>query len=228
IDHDRLVNLVRKSFRFEKGAADRAEPTTLTDRPRVKHGPSDTGQTHFCIGYPGVSFDDREKLATVLLTTYLGGGMSSVLFQKIREARGLTYSVFAFHDAYRGSGVFGIYMATDKDRLGEAYSIVKKELSRVSKRRLSSARLDQIKNQMRGQFSLSLESTASRMSRLARNELMLGKHVTVAQTMKRIDALTSSDVLAISNRILVDSGSVIVTLGPVNTSLFDHVTKQQT
>lgn len=226
IGHDKLVKLVRKNFRFEKGAAMDPAPTITTNRARVKHEPSDAGQTHFCIGYPGVSFDDRDKIAALVLTTYLGGGMSSVLFQKIREERGLAYSVFAFHDAYRDGGVFGIYMATDKNRLGEAYNIVRKELRRVTTKRMSSARLDQIKNQMRGQFSLSLESTASRMSRLARNELMLGKHVTIAQTLKSIDRLTASDILAAANRILVDTGSAIATLGPVDSGLFDHAIQQ--
>lgn len=223
IAHDRLVKLVRKNFHFEKGVATGAKPSTMVDRARVKHEPSDAGQTHFCIGYPGVSYHDRDKLAALVLTTYLGGGMSSVLFQKIREDCGLAYSVFAFHDAYRDAGVFGIYMATDKNRLGQAYNIVRKELRRVSTRRMSSTRLDQIKNQMRGQFSLSLESTASRMSRLARNELMLGKHVTIAQTLKSIDRLRASDILAVANRILVDSGSAIATLGPVNSQVFDRV-----
>lgn len=226
IDHDQLVRLVRKKFAFEKGAADDAAPTTMSHRDRTDHVSNDAGQTHFCIGYPGVPFDDREKLAALVLTTYLGGGMSSVLFQKIREERGLAYSVFAFHDAYQDAGVFGVYMATDKNRLGEAYNVVQKELSLVSKRRMSSIRLDQIKSQMRGQFSLSLESTASRMSRLARNELMLGKHVTISQTLNNIDRVTTSDILAVSNRILVDSGSAIATLGPVDSAVFDHANKR--
>lgn len=226
IAHDQLVKLVRKNFHFEKGTAMEAESATTTDLARVKHEPSDAGQTHFCIGYPGVSFVDREKLAAILLATYLGGGMSSVLFQKIRDERGLAYSVFAFHDAYRDSGVFGIYMATDKNRLGEAYNIVRKELSRVSTKRLSLMRLDQIKSQMRGQFSLSLEATASRMSRMARNEMMLGKHVTVAQTLKSIDRLTASDILAVANRVLDNSRLAVATLGSVDTRVFNHVTKQ--
>jgi predicted Zn-dependent peptidase len=117
-------------------------------------------------------------------------------------------------------------MATDKNRLGEAWNIVQRELNRVSTKRLSSTRLEQIKSQMRGQFSLSLESTASRMSRLARNELMLGKHITIAQTMKNIDRLTASDILAVSNRILDNSRLAIATLGPVDSRVFDHVAKQ--
>lgn len=226
VSHDRLVKLVRKKFSFEKGVAAPAKTPDTSDRARVKHEPSDSEQTHFCLGYPGLAFDDRDKLAALLLTTYLGGGMSSVLFQKIREERGLAYSVFAFHDSYRDSGVFGVYLATDKNRLGEAYNIVRKELALTSKRRLSSTRLDQIKNQMRGQFSLSLESTGARMSRLARNELMLSKHVTIAQTLKSIERVTASDVLSAANRIMQDSKLAVATLGPVDARVFDHVKQQ--
>ncbi len=225
--HEKLVKLVRRNFDFAPGVTEVASAAKPPDTARVKHSPSDNGQTHFCIGYPGIPFAERDKLAAVLLTTYLGGGMSSVLFQKVREERGLAYSVFAFHDAYRDAGIFGVYMATDKDRLHEAYDVVARELRKVRKGRLSATRLDRIKNQVRGQFSLSLESTASRMSRLARNELMLGKQVSINRTLKEIDRVTPSQILEIANRMLDDSRLAIATLGPADTRIFDHVTGKQ-
>jgi len=227
VDHDRLVRLVRRHFQFKSGAVDPAPLVTAPVAVRVKHSPSENGQTHFCVGYPGLPFADREKLAAILLTTHLGGGMSSVLFQKIREDRGLAYSVYAFHDAYREAGVFGVYMATDKRRLAEAYAIVERELKKVRNRRLTSAQLDKIKNQVRGQIGLSLESTPARMSRLARNELMLGRRVTINQTMNEVDRVTSSRILEIANRMLDDSLLAIATLGPADARIFDHATRMR-
>ncbi len=223
IKHENLVELVRKKFRFEKGRSIQSEPAPEINGTRIKHAESDAEQVHFCLGYPGLSFDSPERTALMLLTTHLGGGMSSTLFQKVREDRGLAYTIYAFHDAYRDAGVFGIYMATDKTRLAEAYEVVVKELRSVRRRRFPSARLEQIKRQVRGQISLSLESTVPRMSRLARNELMLGSHVTLARTLKKIEAVTASQLLELANRIIDDNKKVIVTLGPVDRKAFQHV-----
>jgi predicted Zn-dependent peptidase len=227
IEHDKLVKLVRRNFDFAPGTVAAAPAASAPPDIRIKHSPSDNGQTHFCIGYPGLPFAERDKPAAILLTTYLGGGMSSVLFQKVREQRGLAYSVFAFHDAYRDAGVFGVYMATDKNRLAEAYGVVEKELKKLRTRRIDPARLDRIKNQVRGQISLSLESTPSRMSRLARNELMLGRQVSINQTMKHYDSVTSSRILEAANRMLDDSRLAIATLGPADARIFDHVSRKR-
>jgi len=226
IDHDRLLRLVRRQFDFPEGAVEPAPPVTPATTVRIKHGPAENNQTHLCLGYPGLCFADPRKLAAILLTTHLGGGMSSVLFQKVREDRGLAYSVYAFHDAYRDAGTFGVYMGTDKARLAEAYSVVERELKKVRRRRLTSQQLDEVKNQVRGQIGLSLESTPARMTRLARNELMLGRRVTVNQTLKDVERVTASQILEVANMILDDSRLAVATLGPTNPRIFDHVARR--
>ncbi len=216
VSHRKLLALVRKKFEFADGAAPEPAPAERGATPAVAHETSDMNQTHLCVGYPGVSFDSRQKLAALTLTTYLGGGMSSILFQKIREERGLAYSVYCYHDFYRDGGIFGTYVGTDKGHVEKAFDIIQAEIKRVKTRKLSSQRLTQIKNQLKGHLILGMESTASRMNRLGRQELMLGKFVPMAKTMRDIGRVTSSQVMEIANEMFDPSQIAVAALGPAD------------
>jgi predicted Zn-dependent peptidase len=223
ISHRKLVRLVKEQFDFPIGQAGTAEAARRDKEKSVRLEPNNNIQTHLCLGYPGLQFADDDKMAALALNVYLGGGMSSVLFQKIREEHGLAYSVYTFHDFYRDAGLFGAYLGTDQKHLRQAVDIVLTELDRMKKQRLPSAKLDRIKGQMKGQLALGMESTSSRMNRLARQELMLLPYKSYKHILKEVEKVTSSQILKLSNRLFDHSRMAIAVLGPADKGVFDGV-----
>lgn len=223
VSHDRLVRLCREKFIFPEGRGTETRPAVRGARGQVKVVRDRGTQTHFCLGFDGISYGDRDRMSVLALSTHLGGGMSSVLFQKIREERGLAYSVFTFHDFYRDSGVFGAYMASDGKSVPGACELMLKEMRKLKRRRISEARLDQIKSQIKGQIMLGLESTYNRMSRIARLELMYGQFVSLDDTLKAIDAVTTSTIMEQANRVLDEETMAIAVLGPVGKGILSDV-----
>ncbi|MDH4158340.1 MAG: insulinase family protein [candidate division Zixibacteria bacterium] len=223
VPHDRLVKLVRGKFRFDEGAAP-APVTAARDRNRnIIFKEDDNQQTHLCLGFPGLDYAADGKTAALVLSLYLGGGMSSVLFQKIREDRGLAYTVYTFMDFYRDSGLFGAYLGTDHRRLKEAADIMLAEFARMKKRRLAPGTLEKAKNQLKGNIVLGMEATQSRMNRLGRQELMYGEFRTLERTLKEIDRVSSSDILELSNRLFDTDRMAIAVLGPADRKALNHV-----
>jgi predicted Zn-dependent peptidase len=223
VSHNKLVRLAREKFSFAEGNGTPAQSAEKTRSATVKVVRDKGAQTHLCLGLPGVAYGDANRMAVHSLVTYLGGGMSSVLFQKIREEKGLAYSVYCFHDYYADAGIFGTYMGTDGKAVPAALDIIRREFNKVKKRKLDSARLEQVKAQMKGQVMLALESTYNRMSRIARMELVMGQYLPLAATLKAIDAITPSDVLAQANAILHENAMAIAVLGPVKASVIRDV-----
>ncbi len=216
IDHDELVALAGERFDFVRGRGvigNHAEPPS---RLTLNVVPNETEQIHASLGYPGLSYKEEDRIPMLALTTYLGAGMSSVLFQKVREKRGLAYTVFSYHDSYRDGGMFGTYFATDKRCLGMALKITLDEIRRLTKRRLSIERLDQVKQQLKGQLMIGMESTAARMNRLARLELMLERYIPLTRTLDQIDAVDRDRLIELARRVFDDHKLVIAALGPAD------------
>ena len=223
VSHSKLVKLVKEKFNFEDGEPEQLETPVRSREYAVKVVRDKNQQTHYCLGFPGVAYVNPDKFAVMALNSYLGGGMSAVLFQKIREEKGLAYSVYTYHDLYRDSGIFGFYMGTDSSRLVEAHEIILKEIGKAKRNRLTTSRLVQIKAQLKGHLLLGMESTSNRMSRIARQELLSGKYYTLKQVINKIDKVTSSDLLNMANRIFDESKMAISVLGPVNGDVFKDV-----
>ncbi len=221
--HRKLSRLVNEHFDFPIGQAATAEAARRDEDRSIRLVPNNNSQTHLCLGYPGVQFADHDKMAALAVSAYLGGGMSSVLFQKIREERGLAYSIYTFHDFYRDAGLFGAYLGTDRAHLREAVGIVLRELDRIKKHKLSSAKLDRIKGQMKGQLALGMESTSNRMNRIARQELMLLPYMSYEQILKEVEKVTASQILRLSNRLFDHSRMALAVLGPVDKEVLDGV-----
>ena len=223
VSHDKLVRLAREKFTFPKGLADSAAPAERTERNKIEIVPDEGAQTHFCLGMPGIPYGDLGRMAVQVLNTYLGGGMSSVLFQKIREEKGLAYTVYTFHDFYRDGGVFGTYLGTDGRYLPQAFEIIRREFRKLKRNKLTTLRLEQIKAQLKGQVILALESTYNRMSRIARLEMMYGKYITLSDTLKMIDAVSAADVLLQANRLFDETQMTMAVLGPVDRDVLKDV-----
>jgi len=223
LSHQRLVRLVREKFDLPSGEVEPAQPQVRPCGSQVAIKTEDTSQTQFCLGFPGLPYDQPDRMALVLLTSHLGGGMSSVLFQKIREQRGLAYSVFAYHDFYRDSGVFGIYMGTDQTHVRHAYELIIAECRRLKKRKLSSNVLDKVKAQVKGHLTLGMESTTAHMQRLGRMELLTQRYHSLDESLKFIDRVTASDLTRVARLLFDEEQITLAALGPVDPNLFDDV-----
>ena len=130
------------------------------------------------MGTRGIDVRDDRRYALSLLDTVLGGGMSSRLFQEIREQRGLVYSVYSFQAAYRAAGLFGVYAGTSPENVQACIDVIVEQFARVRDVPIAESELHLAKEHIKGNLTLSLESTSSRMIRLGRNEFALGRHVT--------------------------------------------------
>ncbi|MFD1990869.1 M16 family metallopeptidase [Paenibacillus nicotianae] len=156
-----------------------------------------TEQNHICMNFPGGKIDDPRYYAMVLLNNTLGGGMSSRLFQEIREKRGLAYSVYSYYTAHADSGLFTIYAGTAPKQTKDVFELTHALLHDVKDNGITEQELYQGKQQLKGSLVLSLESTSSIMNRLGKNEIMLGKHNTVDQTLQYIEEVTMEDIRSV-------------------------------
>lgn len=153
-----------------------------------------TEQNHLCLTFPGSSIKSPNLYAMILLNNTIGGGMSSRLFQEIREKRGLAYSVYSYHTSYADNGLFTVYAGTAPKQTQDVYDLTMELLNDMATNGMSEAELSRGKEQLKGNLILSLESTSSRMNRIGKNELMLGRHYTLDEMLERIDKVKLSDV----------------------------------
>ncbi|MBH5316589.1 insulinase family protein [Paenibacillus sp. GSMTC-2017] len=161
-----------------------------------------TEQNHICLTFPGCSNKDPQLYAMILLNNALGGGMSSRLFQEIREKRGLAYSVYSYHMGYADSGLFTIYAGTAPKQTKDVMDLTMEQLHELSVKGLGADELHRGKEQLKGSLILSLESTSSRMNRIGKNELMIGRHYTLDELLKRIDSVEMDDIVEVTKRLL--------------------------
>jgi predicted Zn-dependent peptidase len=173
-----------------------------------------TNQTHICIGTLAMNFDHPRRAALLLLNSILGGSMSSKLFQKIREELGMAYTVFSYLDFFNDASVIGVYMSTDKKYTGKVINSAVAELEKLKQNKLSDSELESAKEQLKGSLVLGLENTSHRMNRLAKHELLLGKYITVDETIEEIDRITSRQVIDIANNLFITDKYAISVLGP--------------
>jgi len=160
-----------------------------------------TEQNHICMSFPGCSIGEDLQYAMVLLNNAIGGGMSSRLFQEIREKRGLAYSVYSYHSSHADSGMFTIYAGTAPKQTKDVLDLTIEMLHDLATNGMTEQELKKGKEQLKGSLILSLESTSSRMNRLGKNELMLGRHYTLDELIKRIEKVSMEDVNAVLDRM---------------------------
>jgi predicted Zn-dependent peptidase len=215
VDHDDFVSRVGELFDgLDTGLrASQAESTPAT-RSGVERRARTSAQTHIVFGtdVPGHSHPDRYPL--VLLSAAMGSGMSSRLFQKVREELGLCYAVYTYQSFYGVSGVSGVYLGTRPGTADKAVSAVRTELERVAATGLTDEELEQIKRQVKGQVMISLESTGSRLHRLASFALYDEELVGLSGLLERIDAVTAEDVRRVASEYFNPERQLELRLGP--------------
>ncbi|MEW6014702.1 MAG: pitrilysin family protein [Candidatus Zixiibacteriota bacterium] len=213
ISHKKLVELVRKRFHFPRGSDSTGKNARSPEKFLLRLFNKKASQTHLCLGFPGVKFDDARRNTMLAIHTYLGGGMSSVLFQKIREEKGIAYSVYTFPDFYKDNGLIGVYLAADRRRLKAALEIIFRELRKLKKERIPEERLAQVKEQMKGNTTLGLESAMSRMIRLGRFEIMAEKYLPLGDTLRAINKITSDEIISMARQIFIEDRLTVTLLG---------------
>ena len=195
------VELLRQRFGEMQPKPDREfAPAAYSPAFRVRHKPIE--QNHLCLAYPAVSMLSEERHAFTLLSSILGGGMSSRLFQSVREARGLCYTIYSFGAQHEDAGLLGIYAALGRQTQWQALRLIRQELDRFLQSGVTQEELDRAREQVKAGILMGLESTNARMNRLARGELFFGRVADTDELTRRYDAITKEELLALSRRIL--------------------------
>jgi len=192
LEHETLLDLVKRHFAdLPDVAPPEPEPAFYAGGEFREH--RDLDQVHIVLGFPGTSYTDRLHYPTLLLSTLLGGGMSSRLFQEIREKRGLVYAIYSYANPFKDGGVFAIYAGTGEKEAEELVPVTLEELRKVQ-RDVTQEELDRAKAQFRAGLLMSLESTGSRTEQLARQLQVHGRVIPVEEIKAKIAAVTIEDV----------------------------------
>jgi len=172
-----------------------------------------TEQAHIVLGTNGLARTDPDRFAFGIVNGAVGGGMSSRLFQRIREERGLAYSVYSYHTMYTEAGVFAAYAGTTPARAPDVVALMRAELEDVAAGGLTEEEFERAKGHVKGSLVLSLEDPASRMSRLGKSEISHGEILTVSQVLRRIEDVTLDDARRAAKRVLSQPLTLTV-IGP--------------
>ncbi|MPY76230.1 MAG: insulinase family protein [Alphaproteobacteria bacterium] len=211
VDHDALVERAQALFggRSSNGGI-------VCERAQYAGGDyrdaRDLEQLHLVLGFAGVPYDDEDFYAATALTTLLGGGMSSRLFQEIRERRGLVYSIYSFASYYADSGLFGIYAGTGAGEAAELVEAICKEIRRLPGS-LRETEICRTRNQLKAGTLMSLESTGSRCDQLGQQTLVFGAPIPIEEQVRRIEAVDSEAIMRVASRIFTGTPTVAA-VGP--------------
>lgn len=217
VDHDQLIELLgrtgwtgRPASAVEPLQIPPAKPAVPTRRDVRRKG----SQTHIVLGSPMLGHRDERRHAMVLLSVVLGGGMSSRLFQRIREELGLAYAVYTFQTFYSDTGIHGIYVGTAPKTARAAEDAIQEELQRLVADGITDEELEQGKGQLKGQLTLSLESPSARMYRAAAVELYGEPHRSLDQMLALVDAISAETIHQLAREYFSPERQTVVTLGP--------------
>lgn len=221
VSHNKLVNLIRGELvREEKKKVFRQEI-----RPEIKLHvsvyPRKTQQAHICYGTEGLPVNHDDRFALAVLDTILGGGISSRLFQNIREKRGLVYSIFSYHAQFTETGVMAIYAGTHPSKAPEVIRLIRGEITSLSEGGITKAELKRAREHLKGNLVLSLEDTTTRMTRLGKAILSKIDVLSVDNLIAKIDAVGIEDIRRLSNKLFRPDKMVLTVIGPFNKGAFD-------
>lgn len=216
VQHEAVVELVARAFAPFEGQCALPVAETPHVTPATLFRSKDSEQAYVVLGTGGLSVRDERRYTLSVLDTILGGGMSSRLFQEIREKRGLVYTVYSFQAGYRGAGLFAVYAGTSPDNVGECVSVIAEQFGLLRDKLVSDAELRLAKEHIKGSLTLSLESTSNRMIRLGRSEFALGRQLTPEEIEAKVDAVTAEEVRALAQELLKEERQGLCVLGPVD------------
>jgi predicted Zn-dependent peptidase len=219
INHDDVRRLLERQLGSHlPGGKNAGAPKPNLGRPRIATGARayrrDLEQTHFVLGFPSVSNGDPDRFAAYLLNIYLGGGMSSSLFQEIREKRGLAYTIYSSLSPFSDAGLFSIYVATSPSEVGICLDVVGREVKKIREGKLDPEALQILKENLKGTILLNLDSVESRMTVIAKNEMFFGRYYSTGEMLKMIDKVTAQDVARVARNLFKPKNLILSMLGP--------------
>lgn len=214
VEHARFVEIVRAHFGSLSGKRVPRDLTAVTPHADMRIIDKQTEQVHFCLGTVGFAQHDKEKYTLAAIDSILGGGMSSRLFQEIRESRGLAYSIGSYSAAYQEAGLFAIYGGTGVENIREVVELTRRECETIGRESVTEAELERAKNQIRGALVLGQESMSNRMSRLARSELYFGRNIRTQEVISSIMNVTRDEIADVAGRIFGEAKFAVAAIGP--------------
>ena len=214
LDHDDFVEQVTNSFApLMPGKAFLEEPAPHSSARIVLRNKKSLEQVQVCLGVPAPPVTDESRYATLILNTVLGGGMSSRLFQTIREERGMAYSIYSDLNPYRDTGTLCVYAGTSSGKALEVIDLVLEELRKLKQEPLGADELKRAKDQLKGNILMGLESSSSRMANLARQEMYFHQFVTAEEVIARIDTVDAAQIQAMAQELFRPESVAVTLLG---------------
>ena len=218
LEHDQFVDAVAAEFR--RSAPRRSPPTnshaSQASARILLQNKKALEQVQLCLGVPAPPITDDNRFATLILNTILGGGMSSRLFQTIREERGLAYAIYSDLSPYSDTGSLCVYAGTSPARPSRVVELVMAEFRNLKENPLSEEELTRAKDQLKGNILMGLESSNSRMANLARQEMYFHQFFTAEEIIARIETVTAEQIQAMAQRLFVPDRIAITLLGRLN------------
>jgi predicted Zn-dependent peptidase len=219
VQHDELLEVLERTgwTAMPRGESELLVPAgARIEQPSVRHVDREGTQTHLVMGTVGLRYTDPRRYALVMLSMLLGGGMSSRLFQRIREELGLAYSVYTFQQFYADTGMHGVYVATSPSTASAAHEAICEELAKVVADGLPESEIAMGKSQLKGQLTLSLESVSARMYRAAAVELYGEPYRTLDETLTLVEAVTVDDIRSVARDFFAPDKQTVLSLGPAS------------
>jgi predicted Zn-dependent peptidase len=217
LEHGPFAELTAQTFEVvkkrENGFSQRTLP--IMDRAVATY-PKELEQVHICLATKGVHATDPRRHGCFVLNVILGGNMSSRLFQEVRERRGLAYAIHSFLAAYSDTGMWGVYVGTDKSNTEQVLEIIVKEMKRLREKPVDNSELKNGKEYLKGGLCLAAESTENQMIRLAHNEINFGRHIPLKEVEDEIEKVTADDILELAHDIFQNQSLGATLLGPVD------------
>ena len=220
LTHEALLEEAERQGWFDgDGVAPHHNPPPVPPVPPAVRGmrrsfDKDTAQTHIVFGTDTIPYADRRKYGMLVISNVFGGGMSSRLFQRIREELGLAYAIYSFTSFYRGVGMAGVYVGSQPARAAKAEEAIRGEFARMAREGLRGDALEDAKQQTLGQLMLSLESPTSRMYRLASTAVYSEPYRSLDEVLKTVEALTADEISALASEFFAPERQTVVSLGP--------------
>jgi predicted Zn-dependent peptidase len=219
--HEDVVECTRAAFGGLTGRVDYVDGGPPVGCGGVVVHAKPLEQVHMCLGMPAVAQADPLRYVALVLETALGGGMSSRLFQEIRERRGRAYAVQSFLSCYRDAGYLGVYAGTNAEWVAEVLELIVAEMWRVARHGLDAAELERAKNQLKGSMLIGLETSSSRMHRLATCELHFGRHIPLDEVCREVEAVTNDATAELATRLLEAGPLAVAVLGDLKGQRID-------
>jgi predicted Zn-dependent peptidase len=223
VPHEKVLELVEREFGALKAAGKcEGHAAPSTEAPIHLETKRDLEQVHVCMGVPSYPLAHKGRFAVAVMNNLLGGGMSSRLFQNIREKLGLAYAVFSELTPYSDAGMMTVYAGTARETVGQVIDLIVKEFRDLKESPVSEEELLRAKNHLKGSLMLSLESTSARMSNLARQELYFGRFYSLDEILQSISAVTHDDVQSLAQEFFRPEQIAVTVLGSLNGFTLDR------